>query len=477
MPSFHEEEVLRSGTSGVYSPHSLILNIESLADLSPEDVCIEDESTFPQIMALHVHEYIHYLHNLTTRSGLSCLTDMFLLVQPLLRQKINEETGEGAETAQQCHLRMVFDSIRKSKGYVQDIPSGFAWHPVKKWEFSQLTDSHPLMPEALMDPEQQITFNVRAVFFNNSELEFRLMPGLDFITEGIAYEIERDIRKRAGTSAFEVDANTPSFPYLAYGPLLEFLAGGKVSSDERVIIGTMALLATSPSVALTSLSKLQGREEGTLGAAVFTTIVKDILEGFDNYSEYFCETLIPMFYQVFSGSEILTKGMQVYEKLILKGLNSRRERQCLELAFLREHMNIKNFNNIAATLLERVVFQGKPDSAIEIRWEGGKESVVTMSPDMHEAFAILQSCIHYVQQHLTNGGLETKKPLRSTPCPFSGACTVEHAAGGPEVCRSRPWDAKNIAKNSALCTYQAGINAFKSIGLPQAADEDDTLPF
>jgi hypothetical protein len=58
MPRFHEEEVLRSGTAGVFTPHSLILNIESMADLFPEGISIEDDPTFPQVIALHVHEYI-----------------------------------------------------------------------------------------------------------------------------------------------------------------------------------------------------------------------------------------------------------------------------------------------------------------------------------------------------------------------------------------------------------------------------------
>lgn len=476
MPSFHEEEVLRSGTAGVFTPHSLILNIESMADLFPEGLSIEDDPTFPQVIALHVHEYIHYLHNLTTRSGLSCLVDMFLLMHPLLQQKINDEAGREAGKAQQSHIRNVFNSICKSQGYVIGIPDGYKWRPISRWEFSQVTASFASMPEAIMDPEQQIEFDVKAVFSGGEELDFRLMPGLKFITEGIAYEIERDIKMRWGISAAKVDLSTPAYPYLMYGPLLEHLAGTKLTSKERIAIGLLSLLATSPSVVLTSLSKLTSRKPGTLGATLFTAIEQSTLEGFESYSTHFIDDLIPMIYKVLSGSEILTKGMEVYEALILKGLQSRTKHSALEIAFLVDKMDIETFDYIAGNLLERVIFQKKPDSALEIRWVGNEKRVEQMTRDMHEAFAVLQSCIHYVQQHLKSNRLETRQSLNPTPCPFKGACTVEQAAGNPQVCRSNPWGAYNLGENSVPCVYQAGVDAFKSLVMPSATVEE-TLPF
>jgi hypothetical protein len=112
------------------------------------------------------------------------------------------------------------------------------------------------MPEAIMDPEQQIEFDVKAVFPDGEELDFRLMPGLKFITEGIAYEIERDIKMRWGISATEVDLSTPAYPYLMYGPLLEYLAGTKLSSKERIATG---LLHSPPAHLLCSHRSVSSR--------------------------------------------------------------------------------------------------------------------------------------------------------------------------------------------------------------------------
>lgn len=477
MPSFYEEEVLRSGTAGVFKPHSLILNIESLNELPPESADPDDESALPLVVALHAHEYIHYLHNLTTRAGLGCLTDIMLLVLPLQAQKVDDNTASDTHGTQGVQLMSTFDSLRRLKGYKKHIPPNYQWRSVTRWDFSPVNPGQLRVPAVVIDHEQQVEFDVTAIFDDGDELHFTFSPGLDFITEGIAYEIDRGIRIHAGVSRFVVDTATPAFPYLAFGPLLEFLAGGEVPSDQRVILGTLALLAPSPSVALTSLSELQGCEEGTSGAALFTAIVNDISNGFSNYSELFRDWHIPMFYKIFAGSEILSKGMQVYEKLMLKGLDSRRQRQFMELDFLRIPMTVKNFNNITAKLLERVVFQRKLGAELEIRWEGAKGSVVTMSADMHEAFAVLQSCIHYVQQHLQDKRLETQAPLRPAQCPFSGACTVEHSAGNPEICRSTPWEVKNIGEDGSVCTYQAGVDAFKSILAPQPTQQDDSLPF
>jgi hypothetical protein len=469
MPTFHEEEVLRSGTLGFFKPHSLITKIESMADLSPEG-----ESAPPQVVALHVHEYIHYLHNLTTIVGLSSLTSSFLLVHPLLTQMADNRIEEELEQ----HLLRAFTEIRSLKGYEEDIPEDYKWGKVKCWDFVKegisFTD---IANGAEEDPDQPIAFKTTATFTDGRILKFRLVPGLDFITEGIAYEIERDIRKRAGTSEYEVDLMTPSYPYLAFAPLVDQLAGRKLPSDERVFIGSVALLTSNPSASMTNICELHKFGEGTKQGKILEQMVGNIISGFAQYAEYVRVAIIPMFYSIFSGSPILVKGMEVYEKLILTALNSRLKHPLLELSFLRETMDKEGFEKIALNLLERVIFQGKPGFASEIKWIGRPGSVASYSSDMHEAFAVLQACIHYVQQHFKINRLETRESLKPTSCPFRGACKVEQDSGQPDICGSRPWLAESCEEIKEKCVYQAGIEAFKATVASKGATVDDSLPF
>ncbi|MNR29537.1 hypothetical protein D3C85_1469280 [compost metagenome] len=100
-----------------------------------------------------------------------------------------------------------------------------------------------------------------------------------------------------------------------------------------------------------------------------------------------------------------------------------------------------------------------------------------MTADMHAAFATLQACIHYVQHHLVSDGFETIKPLRSTPCPFRGACSVEEFSEFPDVCKQRPWDARASGKVKQLCVYQLGVDEFDSLIYALESETEEELPF
>ncbi|MNJ46653.1 hypothetical protein D3C77_417880 [compost metagenome] len=286
------------------------------------------------------------------------------------------------------------------------------------------------------------------------------MPGLDFISEGIAYEVERDILKNSGKSEVAVDLGTPSFPYLAYGPLLESIAGKEIPSDQRLLLGAMALLTRVPSAALNNLCELYRYGEGTAAWQLFEHMVKNIIQGFKGYADYVATSIIPMFYNILDKSDILVAGMQVYERLITKGLDTRNRNPFLEDAFLKNKMDVVGFNKVAAKYLERMVFQEKPFGSAEISWIGEPGSVVSMPQHMHDAFAALQSCIHYVQQHFASEELKvSRRPLGQVKCPYSGACAVEVDRGRPQACRSAPWKSP-ADEHPTKCVYQVGVEAF-----------------
>lgn len=458
MYSFHEEEVYKSGNIGFFRPHSLITKIDSLADLSDDG-----KSASPRVVALHVHEYIHYLHNLSTLSGLNYLTSSLLLIRPLVKQYESDALGCEADKSMKKHLAMAFKQITLAKGHVKHVPKDYVWKKVKEWTFAKSNSEAPEVQEGEDDTDQgAVGFDVTALFYDGVELDFFLLPGLDFITEGIAYEIERAIRMKAEESRHEVDLGTPDFPYLAYGPLVESIVGRKVSSEVKVLIGSTALLTSNPSAALYQLCELHKYEDGTPQAEFRKVYINNIEHQFEQYAEYVRTNILPMFKRMFSKSAVLAKGMQVYERLIIQALVSRIHYKCIELIFLNEPMDEKGFTSAVMKILERIVFQGKPNFASEIKWVGHKGGVASMSHDMHEAFSVLQASIHYAQHHLTATHIETKERLKETACPFTGACTVEHDAGRPEACRRTPWAAKSSGDIKVLCTYQAGIEALQS---------------
>ncbi|OSN63085.1 hypothetical protein BV349_04633 [Pseudomonas syringae pv. actinidiae] len=455
MAQFHDNEILRSNTAGQFRPHSLITKIFPDGDISLGD------DAQPAAVALHVHEYIHYLHNLSTIPGLGSLTSSFLLMQSVLKATLEGSPGCELFAKSDAHAHRAFAQVKLMRGFTIGIPKDYRWGIVSKWEFTELKAT-PKLPDGLDkdDLEDQVFYEVSATFSDGRILNFDLLPSLDFISEGIAYEIERDILKRSGKSSIEVDLGTPSFPYLAYGPLLESLVGRAIPSDERLFLGAMALLTRVPSAALNSLCRLHHYEEDTLASHTFQDMVHRIIQDFKGYSDYVTTSIIPTLYGVLGTSDILEAGMQVYERLITKGLETRARNPFLESAFLDNKMDVIGFNKVAAKYLERMTFQEKHFGEAEISWIGEKGSVVSMPAQMHDAFAALQSCIHYVQQHFASDVLQVScRPLGQVQCPYSGACSVEVDRGHPQACKSEPW--KSQADEPLLkCVYQVGVEAF-----------------
>lgn len=107
-----------------------------------------------------------------------------------------------------------------------------------------------------------------------------------------------------------------------------------------------------------------------------------------------------------------------------------------------------------------MIFQEKPFGEAEISWIGEKGSVVSMPAHMHDAFAALQSCIHYVQQHFASDVLQvSRRPLGQVRCAYSGACSVEVDRGHSQACKSEPWKSQTD-EPFLKCVYQVGVEAF-----------------
>ncbi|RRV55504.1 hypothetical protein EGJ15_24385 [Pseudomonas sp. p99-361] len=382
-------------------------------------------------------------------------------MQSVLKAALENSPGSEVFAKPDAHTHRAFAQVKLMRGFTIGIPNEYRWGIVSRWEFSELK-TIPKLPNGLSkaDLEDQVFYEVAATFSDGRTLTFDLLPGLDFISEGIAYEVERDILKKSGKSAVEVDLSTPSFPYLAYGPLLESIVGRAIPSDERLFLGAMALLTRVPSAALNNLCKLHHDGEGTKAAQAFEVMVAGIVKNFKDYSDYVISSIIPMLYGVFGASDVLNAGMQVYERLIVKGLKTRLRNSFLESAFLNNKMDVTGFNKVAAKYLERMTFQEKPFGEAEISWVGEEGSVVSMPAHMHDAFAALQSCIHYMQQHFASHVLQvSRRPLGQVRCPYSGACSVEIDRGNPQACKYEPWQS-NVDESLPKCVYQVGVEAF-----------------
>ncbi|WP_248747418.1 hypothetical protein, partial [Pseudomonas sp. MWU12-2037] len=458
MSEYHDREVLNAGTMGTYRVHSLFTKITCDGDLEPEF-----GDPFPGAVALHAHEYTHYLHNLSTLAGLQSMQACFLLMVPFIRH-----TNElGFFTAPENHelddtVAFAFKMMNDARGSIEGRPreKGFEWPKITEWVFSEL------QPEQIDVSHASENLGALGTYYsaaeaktqNGESIEFTLRPGLDFISEGVAYEVEREQRRLAGGAEHQLDVETPSFPYLAYRPFIEHLIGRSTTPAERILIGNLSLLIGNPSTALWHLSNAIKQDEarGDNSPLEFKKVEKYILNEFRRQSfgtEQFHTVLL---HQITEGSSELSRGMEIYTKLIDKALTLRGDFPSIELVFLKEKLTGEEFKRTIANMLEHLVLQEKAGQEATLQWIGAPGSIVSLADSEFEKLTVLQSSIHYLQQHFTTSGLANTAELKETACPFYGACPIEREYGNPPDCQSKPWLVSITPDRSKVCWYEAG---------------------
>lgn len=460
MSKYHEREVLNAGKLGTYRVHSLFTRITSEGDLDPD---IGDP--LPGAVALHAHEYTHYIHNLSTVAGLDALLACFWLVAPFVRG--TDERGfftasEGLDNGDE--LTSAFKVMNSARGSVIGIPKdeNFQWPKITEWCFGavrseSVTLSHST--EGEIGKIQVSSIPITAKHIRGEPLELVLSPGLDFLSEGIAYEIEREQRRAPTLSEQALDSQTPSYPYLAYRPLVEHLVGHSTTPQERILIGNLALMTNAPAQAFFSLcaaikidkDRADGlsTEQDKLGNLIYQDFIKHLSN--PNFS-YTGQLKV-----ILAGSAELSEGLEIYCKLIDKGLQQRTKTFMLEQMLIQKKLSSDEFRNFTLNVLERLVCQEKVDGDSVIDWIAPLNGVIAEVPeDVLQRLSVLQTSIHYLQQHFTmDGRLGSTAELRESACPFAGACQAQKQYDHPEDCGRKPWNV-SVDGGKKVCWYEAG---------------------
>lgn len=460
MSEYHEREVLNAGKLGTYRVHSLFTRITSEGDLNPE---IGDP--LQGAVALHAHEYTHYLHNLSTLAGLDALLACFWLVQPFVLG--TDDRGwftapEGIEHGDQ--LTLAFTTMNISRGSVSGIPKDehFKWPEITEWCFGAVRSESITLTstsEGEIGSIQVKSIPITAHHNRGKPLELVLRPGLDFLSEGIAYEIEREQRRAPDLSEKILDSQTPSYPYLAYRPLVEHLIGHKTTTQERILIGNLALLTHAPAEAFFELCAAikQDKDRGDDGKAEQDKIQNHIYQIFVDYLSSPNPSYTDQLKQILAGSGDHLEGLDIYCQLIDKGLRLRKENFMLEQVLVQKKLSAEEFRNITLNILERLVCQEKVAGDSVLEWIAPFNGVIANIPeDVIQKLSVLQASIHYLQQHFTvDGRLGSTAELKESACPFVGACEAQKQYGHPADCESKPWNV-SVGGGQKVCWYEAG---------------------
>lgn len=442
-------ELLSSSTQGAYRVNTLLTRIGTDGDLEPEH-----GEPFTAAIALHVHEYIHSLHNMSTDVGFELLYSSLVLL-PLFVTKADEHGHFHAEkdalgvNEQFDFWASVTQALRGTSVKATSLPK-----VAESWSFSPTRSK--VWEIGLNTKKAFVTQGLSITVTNagySHEIDISNI-GFDFITEGVAYEVDREVRRNGGVPEFQLDLNMPLHPYLSYRKVVDHLIGRESSAVERIKIGICSLLAPVPSNGFFEACEAVRLDR-------FELFEKLVLNKFRKSVEVKIKRVEELS-RFFPGEDVMAKGFSLVKELIWSGLNVRTVRPYLELEFLKEPLSVERFKSIVARMQDHCVLQQKPEGKVDFYW-GGRD-VVRVDDSLLQCLGAFQASLYFTQLHLdAEARHHSTSSLPESKCPFKGACAVEEIQANPELCEFAPWKQYMIGVNAQPddrgCWYGVGVRA------------------
>ncbi len=441
-----EFDSLNSAAAGAYRQNAFYYRMESMFDLDPADT-----EALPFAVPLHAHEYVHFLHNASTTSGQAYLVANLVLLRALAAGANDRGHFLGPEAlkADQLDWLRFTGAVMHAQLGATSAKEMRNCTDIRNWECS----APELVKSELVDTIHA-TFTARDR--SGEQRSERFAIGLSFITEGIAYEIDREMRRLGGQSVEALDAETKAFPYLAFRVLVRSWSGRDLSAKDYIAIGVSALHCNVAGFGLSEICRCL-----KASTASVDNVLNYVRPQWNQASAKVLDDIRTQRIDLSQGDVIWT-AMGEYMKLAEAGAQLRWNRWAPEFDFLSGKMTTDGFKQTVSSMLDCLVIQSKPDGKFDMYWHG--PNVVARTDKAIQCLGALQSALHFSQLHLgPDGSAHATNTLPPTRCPFAGGCGVEASEGFPSDCKSFPWRrASGSDSGEKVCWYAAGVKALRS---------------
>ncbi len=438
---------LKSSTLGTYRPNALFIRINDFCDLEPEY-----GDPIPIAIAVHAHEYIHFLHNISTVAGQNYLFINLLFIRYMVSRCNEYGHYIGSDEESDDIVSTLNEMNKVIYNYLGSSAISFGnYNNLSNWSFSYPCNAN----NEYEDPKTISTVTIMEE--NIVRVEESIIIGFSFITEGIAYEIEREIRRHNGQAEESLDHETPVYPYLSYKSAIQYWSGRTLDTIELISIGVSCLGSPFPGDILRIICETL-RNNADINLNV---VLKNVNYQCKGYSAMVIDNLNSQLVD-FSKNNTIDIAINEYMKMALSGTELRNQKWLIELEFIEKSTDMQSLYNLIASMVDCNVIQEKIDNTLIINWVGSGKFI--QDQKQMSSVAMLQSMLHFSQLHMrTNGVVAKTSELRDEKCPFSGGCQTEIDNKYPENCKRKPWMNYMSAKpNDLVCWYAAGVKALRN---------------
>jgi len=444
MRTIRKGRPLRSEELGCYWTNRFMIHVGDRTPVFRRDGSLRKHIT-RKALALFVHEYMHYVQNISTVSALRS----YVLFQSLLARfsesldRNGTSRGSAGLAIESCRdVRALLELQSRYDGDIDEcLAVGEEAVSVEVNGFRTVDWAARRAGKGVSG--QDVVLDCDVTLANRTARRIEFVFGTAAIEEGIAYELDRLVAK--GRRLAELPDDAPALPYLVMRALCGHVCACPVSPVHLVSTAVLALDTANPPVALIqalqdadghaddpseskkALLKIQGELKEHRDAGV-VALLADLDSLVGNYK----------------GRAVAESAMTLLRD-VARSMCSARSRD--------PSFEVRPFegNTVDDRALQHLLLQCLPCDALQ-KFRGDerrlrRDVMVAFGPAAHddggwdqsERLRVLDCQLDYMLAHLAGDGFLATDQVGPHACPFATACDLGLRKGDPAACFEQPW--------------------------------------
>ena len=447
-----EADELRSGALGRYIPNRAFISIDKRFAFWKNGVEVSDRD-----YAVFLHEYVHYLQNFATISG---LTDFIAEVEASRavartigisglsegRSVLDEEELASYDVRHAARQRMRGDA---ALGGVAAVFGGEYAMSYLGWK----KESVKVGVGAMQMDVEVAKVGLRLTGPRAEPVEVSVELGSHLLNEGMAYELESMYLAACGELAHPV----PAMPYTFARLVLEGIIGRELSHEVCIKVCLLGLQSSFSGPAFLERAEAIARSDLSVEA-----FLDEEAEQAKRWWGQTSDELVGAFKEAirqYSKRPLLALAMESLVSRVVGFVSQRRGDPFFELALAGPKEQSRRLVRRYPPCVIQVQHKD-PNIPDPLEYIAGQ----AIDEDLANSFAIFHSMMDYCIAHAKKG-LAPTSALADRPCPFLTSCSLPMKEDDPWMCETRPWQQFNLEQGRS-CWYAAGVASARARVIP-----------
>lgn len=423
---------------------------------------LNTDDKFPEIYSIFVHEYWHYLLNLSTTVRIREFTLWYQLFPILSRLLQVEKNGDVDSTQLTIEDKELLEEIGEL--YLSYANFGISY------ESDDDILDFKIVGE-ITSVELNLTLKGKDVPFKEARVEISVStvngvePGIlivnnDCVEESVANSVEIMIFPNGKKNAL--------IPYHFLLKMSEYFNGYQLSHLEIASIGTLSLLTTNPALSLNQLFKDYREYRKKLS---IEESINKLAENVRPLYDQICNTIISDIddiLRVYENRHPAYQALAFIREKIIKAMFFRKKDLLFELSPFKK--NSLNFEKLQYLILEvfkscDVIQLNSGDEHQVMRDEIKSFETENMEIDGQSVpisflMQLMDCQLNFFRAHWALYTMRSSE-TSETKCSFYNTCNLQCRLNTPEICEKTPW--KTFVRDGEKCVYSHAVSTLMGL--------------